>query len=390
MSVTLTASFTRRFAAGPVVRVDDLRIPAHGGVTILFGASGSGKTTILRCLAGLDRPDEGAIRFGEELWSDARQGIFLASRQRRLGFVPQDYALFPHLTVSQNIAYGLNELPADQRKTRATEALAWLGLTGLERRYPRELSGGQQQRVALARAVVRRPRLLLLDEPLAALDAPTRLRLRAELRGLLRQLNLPTVLVTHDRQEALALGDHLIVLHDGRIIQQGPVHEVFSRPGSLAVADILSVETIQPGRILDCVDGLATVALAGVNLMALAPDLPPGTTEVFACIRAEDVILTTGDESLSSPRNRLPGTVQRLESEGPLVRVELDCGFRLAALLTKQACEELALREGQGVRALVKAPHVHLLPRPDFRDSANNNSPFKGLRLSRRRGRRPP
>jgi len=364
MSTTLTASFTRRFAAGPVVCVDELNIPAHGGVTILFGASGSGKTTILRCLAGLDRPEEGSIRFGEELWSDARQGIFLAPRQRHLGFVPQDYALFPHLTVCQNVAYGLNDLPTHERTARATEAIAWLGLTGLERRFPRELSGGQQQRVALARAVVRRPRLLLLDEPLAALDAPTRLRLRAELRSLLRQLNLPTVLVTHDRQEALALGDRLVVLHEGRIVQQGPVHEVFSRPGSLAVADILSVETVQPGRVLESVDGLATVALAGANLMALAPDLPPGVNEVFACIRAEDVVLATGDASPSSPRNRLPGTVRRLEREGPLVRVELDCGFPLAALLTKQACEELALGEGQAVLALVKAPHVHLIPRP--------------------------
>ena len=365
MNSGLTANFAKRFAAGPVIRVDELRTSDQAGITVLFGASGSGKTTVLRCLAGLERPDEGSIRFGDQVWSDAARNIFLPSRERKIGFVPQDYALFPHLNVERNIAYGLDKLASGERQQRVAETLDWLGLADLEKRLSRELSGGQQQRVALARAVVRRPRLLLLDEPLSALDTPTRLRLRGELRGLLRQLNLPTLLVTHDRQEALTLGDDLVVMHEGRVVQQGPASEVFSRPSSLAVAGILAVETIQPGRILHCADGLATVALGETHLTALAQDLPAGTSEVFVCIRAEDVILTNGEDTHSSPRNRLPAIVRRLTHEGPLVRVELDCGFPLLALLTKQGCAELSLREGTAVRALVKAPQIHLIPRLD-------------------------
>lgn len=257
--------------------------------------------------------------------------------------------------MDRNLAYGLHGLEAGARRQRVAETLDWLGLAGLERRLPHELSGGQQQRVALARAVVRRPRLLLLDEPLAALDTPTRLRLRGELRALLRQLDIPTLLVTHDRQEALP--PWAIIWWSsttGRIIQQGPLLEVFSRPGSLVVAGILAVETIQPGRILDCTDGLASVVVKETRLTALADDLPAGTRDVFVCIRAEDVILATGDDTHSSPRNRLAGIVRRLGREGPLVRVELDCGFPLLALLTKQGCEELDLREDRVVRVLLK------------------------------------
>jgi len=363
----ITATFRKQFPGGAEIVVENVCI--GGGITVLFGASGSGKTTVLRCLAGLETPDEGEIKFGGEVCfrkSGKRKAkgedVFLPPRKRGIGFVPQDYALFPHLTVAGNVCYGLNELPAAERAARVLETLNWLGLDGLEHRLPRELSGGQQQRVALARAVVRRPKLLLLDEPLAALDTPTRLRLRGELRQLLRQLGLPTILVTHDRFEALALGDDVVVLHDGRNVQQGAVPEVFSRPVNLAVAEITAVETIQSGQILETRDGLATVAVGDARLIALAGDLPPAAREVYVCIRAEDVILMRADSVQSSPRNRLAATVLALVREGSLVRVNLDCGFPLTALLTQPACEELALQEGTQLVALVKAPQIHLIP----------------------------
>ncbi len=362
-----TASFRKQFPGGPEIIAADLHI--CGGVTVLFGASGSGKTTMLRCLAGLEIPDTGEIKFGDEIWfkksgkRKAESGnIFLPSQKRHVGFVPQDYALFPHLTVARNIGYGLHELPAAERVKRVTESMRWLGLEGLENRLPRELSGGQQQRVALARAVVRRPKLLLLDEPLAALDTPTRLRLRGELRRLLQQLGIPTILVTHDRFEALALGDDVVVLLEGQNVQHGAAHEVFSRPVNLAVAEITAVETVQPGRVVEIRDGLATVAVGEARLIALAGDLPADAREVYLCIRAEDVILMRADTVLSSPRNRLAATVRTLSREGPLVRVNLDCGFPLTALLTQPACEELGLQEGAQLVALVKAPQVHLIP----------------------------
>ena len=356
----LTANFQKQFPGGPKIVAKDLRI--GGGITVLFGASGSGKTTILRCLAGLERPQMGTIAFGQESWFDSARKVFQPPKKRRVGFVVQDYGLFPHLSVARNVSYGLQELPAAERASRVTEILRWLGVEDFEHRLPSELSGGQQQRVALARAVACRPKLLLLDEPFAALDLPTRSRLRGELRQLLRQLGIPTILVTHDRLEALALGDEVVVLHDGLNVQHGVVHEVFNRPVSLAVAEIAAVETIQPGRVLSTQDGLATVAVGEVRLVALAVNLPPETSDVYVCIRAEDVSLMRVEKLESSPRNRLAATVRAVAREGPLVRVSLDCGFPLTALLTESGRAELALCEGTEVLVLIKAPQVHLIP----------------------------
>ena len=366
----LRADFSKKFPGGPVIRPDALEI-AGAGVTVLFGPSGAGKTTILRCLAGLETPDSGEILFGQETWfkkitnrpPPIGSGIVLPPKKRGVGFVPQDYALFPHLTVAGNIAYGLHGRSAAEKKSRVAEMSSWLGLEGLDARLPSELSGGQQQRVALARAVAREPKLLLLDEPLAALDTPTRQRLRGQLRRLLRQLAIPTLVVTHDRLEALSLGDHLAVLDAGRIVQRGPVQEVFSRPANLTVAGIVAVETVQPGRVLEVQNGLATVLVGSAKLTAVAGDLPAGTTDVFACIRAEDVILSSDPERHSSPRNRLAAVVRAVVGEGPLTRIELDCGFPLTAVLTKQACAEMALKESDKVLALIKAPQIHLVPR---------------------------
>jgi molybdate transport system ATP-binding protein len=262
--------------------------------------------------------------------------------------------------VEGNIAYGLNEV--DGPNARAAEVIKWLGLEGLETRLPKELSGGQQQRVALGRAVARRPKLLLLDEPLAALDAPTRQRLRGELRRWLKEAGIPSVLVTHDRTDALMLGDDLVVMDAGQVMQQGPVHEVFSRPASVSVAGIVAVETVQAGRVLERGE-LVTVAIGEQKLLALAADLPAENREVYVCIRAEDVILMKGEPGRSSPRNCLKAIVRGLVPEGPMVRIELDCGFPLSALLTRQACEELGLQAGERVLALVKAPNIHLIAR---------------------------
>jgi molybdate transport system ATP-binding protein len=361
MNPLLRADFAKTFPGGPMIRAELLEITG-AGVTVLFGPSGSGKTTILRCMAGLEVPDTGEISFGEKTWCAGGKNL-VPPKDRNIGFVPQDYALFPHLTVASNIAYGLHGWSAAEKKSRVAEMLSWLGLDGLDMRLPSALSGGQQQRVALARAVARQPKLLLLDEPLSALDAPTRNRLRGELRRLLRQLGIPTVFVTHDRLEALSLGDDLVVLDGGSIIQRGPVQEVFSRPANQTVAGIVAVETVQPGRILEIQNGLATLLVGNARLMAVAGDLPAGTTEIFACIRAEDVILSNEKEPQSSPRNRLSAMVRAISSEGPLMRIELDCGFPLTAILTKQACAEMSLKEGTTVLALIKAPQIHLVPR---------------------------
>jgi molybdate transport system ATP-binding protein len=315
----------------------------------------------LRCLAGLERPNEGRIAFGTTLWFDDQRRVFLRPQDRDIGFLFQDYALFPHRTVADNIAYGLGGASRAERGRRVADMLDRFQLAGLEDHYPHQVSGGEQQRIALARVLIRRPRLLLLDEPLSALDAPTREQLRPELRRQLIAFGIPVVLVTHDRVEAMALADRLIVLDRGRVRQQGTVEEIFNRPVDVEVARIVGMGNVQPGYIVEQSDGLAKVMVGKTELLALPPT--PFAERVYACINAEDVILQKGHSDLASPRNRLAGSVTALTPEGPMVRVALDCGFPMVALVTRPACEELKLQPGDAVTALIKAPSVHLIAR---------------------------
>jgi molybdate transport system ATP-binding protein len=364
MADALTLRFRKTFLKGALIDAElevELNPPI---VTVLFGPSGSGKTTILRALAGLECSANCVIHFGRETWVDDKTGVFIPPQRRRIGFLFQDYALFSHLTVAGNIRYGLIRLSANEQRLRISELLECFQLQDLSSRYPHQLSGGQRQRVALARTLAPQPRLLLLDEPLSALDGPTRETLRGELRKLLSSLNIPVLLVTHDRVEALALGDQVAIVNGGRIVQHAPIEEVFRRPLTPAIAKIVAIDTVQRGRVLQADEELVTVAVGEARLIAAARDFPSGVTEAFVCIRAEDVLLLKSVETVSaSARNRLPGIVESLTPEGPMWRIELDCGFTLTALLTRQACEELALQENDRVLAMIKATNVHLISR---------------------------
>jgi molybdate transport system ATP-binding protein len=356
--MTLAATFTKKRGATTV----HAGLVGHcepGRVLVLFGPSGCGKTTTLRCLAGLEHPDDGAIRFDDDVWFDHARRIARTPQQRGIGFVPQDYALFPHLCVDDNIDFGLQALPADERRRRREELTTLLQLGGLSRRRPGELSGGQQQRVALARALAVRPRLLLLDEPLSALDAGTRATVRRELRALLSTLRTPAVVVTHDRVEALALGDDVVVMDHGRMLQRGPIAEVFSRPASTDAARVVGVETVERGHLLDAQGGLATVRVGTAQVQGL---LPAGVgVDVVVLLRAEDVVLEKGAGAQSSGRNRLRGRVVDVVDEGALARVVVDVGFVLTALITRQSREDLAIAQGDDVVAAFKATAVHVV-----------------------------
>lgn len=383
---TLEVDIAVRYPAGPEIRAAFTAPAAGFCATVLFGPSGCGKTTVLRCLAGLERPVSGSIRFRGETWDDATRGVHLPPQRRVIGLVSQDYSLFPHLSVADNVAFGIGDLPAAERARRVGELLERFGLAALADRKPAKISGGQQQRTALARAVARRPRLLLMDEPLSALDAPTREHLRRDLRRLLAGSGIPVVVVTHDRIEALSLGDRLVVMRDGRVCQAGPVNEVFRRPTDAGVARIVGVETVESARIVSVRDGLAVLAVGTVELTALAAgpgaaglDGSPGGIgaegagliaggEATVCIRAEDVLVeraatTAGGAGAGSARNRLSGRVESLSPEGPMVRLQLDVGFRLGALVTARSVEELGLQPGVEVTALLKAPAVHVVAR---------------------------
>nr|NLI50405.1 ABC transporter ATP-binding protein [Propionibacterium sp.] len=343
----------------------DLEIDlAASPVTVVFGESGAGKTTLLRCVAGLDRPEPGSrISFDGQTWDDGRTHV--PTQRRRVGFLFQNHALFPHLDVDRNVAFGLRHLPRAERPHRVRAALRSAGAEHLSGRPVRQLSGGEAQRVALARALAPQPRLLLLDEPLSALDSPTRTRLRVELRRLLRSAGVPALVVTHDRAEALTLGDQLAVLHAGRLHQLAPVEEVFSRPATAEVARIVETETVAPAVVLGEAAGLTRVQCGRAELVAVATtDLSPGDP-VLACVRAEEVALDVADAAPAhgSPRNRLAALVLEVQLAGPLVRVALDAGFPLVAYVTRPAADDLHLRPGLSVTAVVKAPAIHLVPR---------------------------
>lgn len=225
----LRKTFPSRRGADAVALTEASLDVADGGFATVLGPSGSGKTTLLRCIAGFESPDDGVITLaGRTLDSPSTSSV--RPHQRGIGIVPQEGALFPHLTVAQNIGFGLNRASRKEKRDRVEALLELVGMPGLDGRRPHQLSGGQQQRVALARALAPEPKLILLDEPFSALDAKLRVELRDEVRALLRGVGATAMLVTHDQSEALAMADHLIVLRDGAIVAAGEPHDVYDRP----------------------------------------------------------------------------------------------------------------------------------------------------------------
>jgi len=340
----------------------EVDVEIHGRFTVIFGPSGSGKTSLLELVAGLRVAASAFIQLGDRVLTNMAEGVFVPVRQRGVGYVPQHLALFPHLSVRQNLFYGHKSEGESNRLFSYERVTEVLEIQPLIQRGVTELSGGEMQRVALARALLASPRLLLLDEPLASLDLKLKMRIIPYLSRIRDEFHIPMLYVTHDRFETVALADDMVVLVGGKVAQTGSVQEVFSRPANLEVASLLTVETIQKGHIVQMTDGLLCVAVGPTMLTAMAHSLSPNAGEVYVCIRAEDVILLAEGNRSSSARNHLPAVVQSVAREGPHMRVELDCGFTLTALLTKQACEELLLKPGSSVVALVKAPHIHLIP----------------------------
>jgi molybdate transport system ATP-binding protein len=345
MADELICDCAKRFPNGFALDAQ-LRIPLdRAPVTVLFGPSASGKTTLLRAIAGLERVDRSSIQFRGRAWDN------LSPQQRRAGFLFQDCALFPHLTVRRNVEFAATP-------ERALQIMQTFGIADLADHHPRALSGGQQQRVALARAIAAGPDLLLLDEPLSALDSPTRIRLRRDLRELLLATGVPAIVVTHDRMEAVALGDWMAVMIEGRIRQTGPVQEIFHRPTDRDVAASVGVENVVPAEIVGRDAGLLTLR-TGESVIQCVDTGETGT--VLACIRAEDVAISR-DPATSSARNRLPGRVLTVLPEGPLARIDLDCGIPLVALVTAQSAADLHLAPGDAVSAIIKTTSVHLIP----------------------------
>ncbi|MBA3997257.1 MAG: ABC transporter [Candidatus Accumulibacter sp.] len=283
--------------AAPIPLAADIAC-ASGELLALVGPSGSGKSTLLRCLAGLHRPAGGFVRCAGQTWFDAAAGIDTPPQQRRVGFVFQHYALFPHMSALANVTVALGHLPPAARAAKAREWLARVNLDGLEARQPGELSGGQQQRVALARALAREPRVLLLDEPFSAVDQVTRRKLLRQLVQLRRSLDIPIVLVTHDLEEASLLADRMTVLHHGRTLQTAAPAEMLAQPASALVARLTDQPNLFAGKVLRHLPEDGATAFEWLGRTLLAPHTPafaPGATICWV-VPAAGVVLVREDQ----------------------------------------------------------------------------------------------
>jgi molybdate transport system ATP-binding protein len=331
----------------------ELEMPP-GPVVGLLGPNGAGKTTLLRVLAGLLRPDEGRVVLDGRVLDDTATGEHVPAEERPVGVVFQSYVLFPHLSALENVAFGLRSrgVPKSEARSRAAEWLGRVGLAGFRGHKPKQLSGGQAQRVALARAMATEPRLLLLDEPLAALDASTRLETRRELRRQLDGYDGVRLLVTHDPMEAIALAERLVVLEAGRISQTGTPQEVSEHPRSRYVADLVGVNLYR-GR------ATGEEILIGAHGRLVAPDAGHG--EVFAVVHPHAVSLWRQPPA-GTPRNVWPGTVEALDLEGERVRVRVGGLLPIIAEVTPAAVADLELAGGGTIWASVKATEVIVYP----------------------------
>ena len=343
---------------------------AAPGFTILFGASGAGKTTLLDCVAGLIRPDTGRIAVGERVVFDSTGNVDIRVAARRFGYVFQNLALFPHMTVEQNVKYGLHHLTVAERATRASDTLQAFRIADLSGRAVRDISGGESQRTALARTLVTDPQVLLLDEPLAALDGATKAHIIDDLREWNRTHRIPILYVTHSREEVFALGERVILLKAGRIIAQGTPHEVMTAPMQESVAQLAGfenifdavVEAVRPER------GTMTCCLSEGNArLSLETPLVRGGVggQLRIGIRAGDILLATSPPEGLSARNIIAGRILSLEQRDVIVCARVKCAVVMEVHLTLAARDSLQLESGQAVWLVIKTHSCHLMQPTD-------------------------
>lgn len=356
----MTAAVRIRGAVGVGEFRLDVDIDAQAGdIVAVLGPNGAGKTTLLRALAGLAALDEGHITHGESVWADVRRRVFVPAEERRVGYVFQNYRLFPHLSVRDNVGFAARSRGANRSESRraAQQWLDRLGIADLAGQSARALSGGQAQRVALARALAARPSLLLLDEPLSALDAQTRLDVRTELRRHLQDFDGPTILVTHDPLEAMVLADRLVVLEAGRVVQQGAPADVARRPATQYTARLVGLNLYR-----------GTVTADGVQLdgggVLVAAERAGSGGRVLVAVRPAAIALHTEQPQHASPRNVWQGSVESFELLTDRVRVQVRGAPDALVDVTPDAVAALGLVEKRSVWLSAKATEIDVYREP--------------------------
>lgn len=342
----------------------DVHFLAPAGFTILFGASGAGKTTLLDCIAGLQVPGQGEIAIDGTTLFNAASGVNVLPNRRAVGYLMQSLALFPHMTVRQNVEYGLDALNGDERKAHSREIMESFNILPLAERRPAETSGGERQRIALARALVTRPRVLLLDEPLTALDAITKARIVDDLRAWNRKHQIPVLYVTHQREEVFALGENVIVMDAGRVVAQGSPHDALGRPTSESVAQLAGFENIFACTIAarHPDQGTMTCRVAGCELELEVPLTRLDESRPLRIgIRAGDILVASSVPQGLSARNVLPGAITSLQQHDAKVIAKVDCGAEFEVHITPGARRSLQLEPGAKVWLVIKTYSCQVL-----------------------------
>jgi molybdate transport system ATP-binding protein len=352
----------RRPGASPFVL--DVSIEVSPGITILFGASGAGKSTLLDCVAGLGQPDEGRIVVSGDVLFDSASAVDVPAPKRRIAYVFQTLALFPHLNAEENVAYGLRHLSEEQRRERVEAILKAFHVEKLRKQKPGEISGGEKQRIALARSLVTEPRVLLLDEPLTGLDAERKAAIVDDLRAWNTAKGIPILYVTHSREEVDALGERVIALENGSVAGAGVPMEVLDAPRRKKLAQAAGFENLLSATVLDLreSDGVMRVRL---HESACEIEVPLGYaaagSRVHIAIRAGDILLATELPHGLSARNVIEGRILSLEQRGTMVMARVDCGVTFVVHVTPGAVRALELIVGRSVWLVLKTHSCHLV-----------------------------
>jgi molybdate transport system ATP-binding protein len=351
-AVTLTVALRARLSPAFDLDVD---FAVLEGITILFGASGSGKTTVLRGIAGLMRPRAGRVAVDDVLLYDSEARVDVPVSRRNIGFVTQHLALFPHLDAETNIRFGLGHLARSERDRRVDEILESFRIAHVRNRRPGQLSGGEQQRVALARALVTDPRALLLDEPLSALDHATQTRIMDDLRKWNGARRIPILYVTHAHREVFALGQRVVVLESGRVQTQGTPHDVLESPAHHGLATIAGFENVYEATVVSSRSEWGTMQcrIDGVDVEVPYSGAAAGAL-VRLAVRAGDILVATEVPRGLSARNVLEGRVASLRREGATIIARVGAGPQFEVHLTRGACDALAMAEGARVWLVIK------------------------------------